>query len=171
MTLSCHTPRRRSIQYAAADRFHLKRLCNTGSSACADDDSENYSRGAMRPKFCISLALRKSEGAGKTGCALHPRSHAHVQQTKTRMSIQEQRRTPGLPCAMALRIIRGRPGDRLCLSPRKRHQQRGPRPSRLHRTQPQRSSSLPSRPPLPGPYDQTIMMRPSCGPGCANLSH
>ena len=34
-----------------------------------------------------------------------------------RTSIQEQRRTSGLPCAMALRLIRGRPGDRLCLSP------------------------------------------------------
>ena len=33
------------------------------------------SRGAMRPEFCISLALMKKEGAGKTGCALHPRSH------------------------------------------------------------------------------------------------
>ena len=29
------------------------------------------------------------------------------------MSIQVQRRTPGLPCAMALRLIRNRPGDRL----------------------------------------------------------
>ena len=57
------------------------------------------------------------------------------------MSIQEQRRTPGLPCAMALRLIRDRPGDRLCLSPPKRHQQRGARPSRLHRTQSARSSS------------------------------
>ena len=51
-----------------------------------------------------------------------------------RMSIQEQRRTPGLPCAMALRLIRGRPGDRLCLSPLKRRQHRDVRPSRLRRT-------------------------------------
>ena len=53
------------------------------------------------------------EGAGKTGCALHPRSHAQCLQTKTRTSIQVWRKHTGLPCAMALRLIRFRPGDRL----------------------------------------------------------
>ena len=32
----------------------------------------------MRPKFCISFALFGEEGAGKTGCALHPRSRRRV---------------------------------------------------------------------------------------------
>ena len=32
----------------------------------------------MRPEFCISLALINTEGAGKTGSALHPRSRVHV---------------------------------------------------------------------------------------------
>src|ERR1700710_1075805 len=40
------------------------------------------SRGTMRPKFSISFALFNKEGAGKTGCALHPRSRRHVAQGK-----------------------------------------------------------------------------------------
>jgi hypothetical protein len=44
-----------------------------------------------------------------------------------------------------------------------RRQHRGVGPPRLHRTQQRRSSSPPSRPPLPEPCDQTIMMRPLVG--------
>src|SRR6202022_795750 len=32
------------------------------------------SRGAMRPRFASSFPLLEVEGAGKAGCALHPRS-------------------------------------------------------------------------------------------------
>jgi hypothetical protein len=46
------------IQYAAAYRFNHEGLWNTGSSAFADDDSKNYSRGAVRPKFFIPLSLK-----------------------------------------------------------------------------------------------------------------
>ena len=76
-------------------------------------DTTSHSRGMICPKFCISFAPQKSEGAGKTGCALHPRSHVRCVVEMLHMSIQVQRRTPGLPCAMALRLIRFRPGDRL----------------------------------------------------------
>jgi hypothetical protein len=38
-------------QYAAAFRFNRWDLWNTGSSAFADDDSSNYSRGMTCPKF------------------------------------------------------------------------------------------------------------------------
>src|SRR6202161_832282 len=31
----------------------------------------------FRPGFTISFRARKQEGAGKTGCALHPRSRVH----------------------------------------------------------------------------------------------
>ena len=41
------------------------------------DDSKKHSRGMFCPKFCISFALGNKEGAGKTGCALHPRSRRH----------------------------------------------------------------------------------------------
>jgi hypothetical protein len=51
-----------------------------------------------------SRSLR-SEGAGKAGCALHPRSRVPNAQTKTHTSIQVQRRQSGLPCAMVLRLI------------------------------------------------------------------
>jgi hypothetical protein len=63
--------------------------------------------------FARNLAPLKTEGAGKTGCALHPRSHVRCVVKMLHMSIQVQRRTPGLPYAMALRLIRFRPGDRL----------------------------------------------------------
>src|SRR6267142_1536461 len=44
------------------------------------------------------------EGAGKTGCALHPRSRVQSAQKETHTSIQVQRKHSGLPCAMALRL-------------------------------------------------------------------
>jgi hypothetical protein len=44
------------------------------------------------------------EGAGKTGCAPHPRSRVQYAQESTHTSIQVRRKHPGLPCAMALRL-------------------------------------------------------------------
>src|ERR1700755_1382462 len=38
------------------------------------EDMRPHSRGAMRPSFAVVFTLEKQEGAGKTGCALHPRS-------------------------------------------------------------------------------------------------
>ena len=35
---------------------------------------DSYSRGARRPKGCVRRAPLQTEGTGKTGCALHPRS-------------------------------------------------------------------------------------------------
>jgi len=70
------------------------------------------SRGALRPSFCQKfLTHLKTEGAGKTGCALHPRSRVQVAQKNAHTSIQVQRRASGLPCAMALRLIRDLPGE------------------------------------------------------------
>src|ERR1700675_3896774 len=65
------------------------------------------------PGVLLETLPSKSEGAGKAGCALHPRSRVQCASRNAHTSIQVQRRTPGLPCAMALRLIRGRPGDRL----------------------------------------------------------
>ena len=45
------------------------------------------------------MSLSKSEGAGKTGCSLHPRSRVPIAQTKIHTSIQVQRKHSGLPCA------------------------------------------------------------------------
>jgi hypothetical protein len=120
---SRHTPRMRGIQYAAASRFHHQCLWNTGSSAgachraalCADPvadddgwegrDANPHSRGAMRPSFASIFTLEKQEGAGKAGCALHPRSRVQDAHRKTHTSIQVQRRQSGFPCAMGLRLI------------------------------------------------------------------
>jgi len=57
-------------------------------------------RGAVRSQEGRRRPSR--EGAGKTGCALHPRSHVQRVAKKTHMSIQVQRKHSGLPCAMVL---------------------------------------------------------------------
>jgi hypothetical protein len=41
-------------------------------------DTTSRSRGTKCPRFARNLALLKKEGAGKTGCALHPRSRAQL---------------------------------------------------------------------------------------------
>jgi hypothetical protein len=46
----------------------------------------------------------KTEGAGKTGCALHPRSRVQMHIAKTHTSIQVQRKHSGLPCAVVLTV-------------------------------------------------------------------
>ena len=77
------------------------------------------SRGVICPELCIFVcSLEDQRAQGRPGarctrglvCDVCKQGSAHT-------SIQVQRRTSGLPCAMALRLIRGRPGDRLCLSP------------------------------------------------------
>ena len=62
---------------------------------------------------------KNKRDAGKTGCALHPRSHVPMHmQRKTHMSIQVQRKHSGLPCAMVLQLISCSPRrDLACLSP------------------------------------------------------
>jgi len=104
---NCHHLRRRVIQYAAASRFCHWRLWNTGSPGqagrwhrmCVRDLAARCARG-----LGWSLALQ-TEGAGKAGCALHPRSRVQVAQKDAHTSIQVQRRHPGFPCAMVLRLI------------------------------------------------------------------
>src|SRR6476620_4898748 len=69
------------------------------------EDASPRSRGATRPRFAITASLlKKAEGAGKTGCALHPRSRVQDAQRKTHTSIQVQRKHSGLPCAVVLRL-------------------------------------------------------------------
>jgi hypothetical protein len=57
------------------------------------------------PGLCQKSHPRKIEGAGKAGCALHPRSRVQCAQRDAHTSIQVQRRASGLPCAMVLRLI------------------------------------------------------------------
>ena len=55
----------------------------------------------------------RTEGAGKTGCALHPRSRVQLRTKNAHTSIQVQREHPGLPCAVALRLIPRSPWRRI----------------------------------------------------------
>ena len=47
-----------------------------------DLNMHSRSRGALRPRFASSFALFEIEGAGKTGCLLHPRSRVRFAQNK-----------------------------------------------------------------------------------------
>jgi hypothetical protein len=70
------------------------------------------------PELCVDChPLKQQEGAGKAGCALHPRSRVQNAQEKTHTSIQVQRRQSGLPCAVVYGLFRARPGDRAFLPP------------------------------------------------------
>jgi hypothetical protein len=77
------------------------------------EDMRPHSRGSNRPRFDRTLSPLKTEGAGKTGCALHPRSRVQNAHKKTHTSIQVQRRQSGLPCAMVLRLMSCSPRRRI----------------------------------------------------------
>ncbi len=59
---------------------------------------------------------KRSEGAGKAGCALHPRSRVQSARRNAHTSIQVQRRASGLPCAMVLRLMARSPRRRIRLA-------------------------------------------------------
>jgi hypothetical protein len=68
-------------------------------------------RGMICPSFAISFPSRKQESAGKTGCAPHPRSRRLFATRNAAYEHTGLAEASGLPCAMALRLIRDRPGD------------------------------------------------------------
>jgi hypothetical protein len=55
------------------------------------------SRDANAPGVLQNFTPRNREGAGKTGCALHPRSRVRYAQNKMHTSIQVKRRHPAFP--------------------------------------------------------------------------
>ena len=75
-----------------------------GCAATRYADTPSRSRDTLRPSSARRSPNNK-EGAGKAGCALHPRSHVQRCDSKTHTSIQVQRKQSGLPCAMVLRLI------------------------------------------------------------------
>jgi hypothetical protein len=80
-------------------------------------DTASHCRGALRPSFASIAALEEIEGAGKAGCALHPRSRV---QWSGRGAHEHtgQRRHPDFPCAVvSTGLSRARPGDRAFLPP------------------------------------------------------
>src|SRR6185369_8722766 len=83
-----------------------------------DLNTTSHSRDALRPRFLHLLsALFEIEGAGKTGCLLHPRSRVRFAQTKGHTSIQGSGKHSGLPCAMALRLTSCSPRRTALLPP------------------------------------------------------
>ena len=70
-----------------------------GLLRCARNDAEivSHSRDEFRPRDAFRWHPLDWEGAGKTGCALHPRSRVPSAQKKTHTSIQVQRRHPAFP--------------------------------------------------------------------------
>src|SRR5215208_7175830 len=66
---------------------------------CIRDPATHCARGLH-----FDVPPRKSEGAGKTGCLLHPRSRVRFALDKTAHEHTGQREHSGLPCAMALRL-------------------------------------------------------------------
>ena len=79
-------------------------------------DTTSRSRGADRPSFASSFALFEIEGAGKTGCLLHPRSRVRFAQTKLHTSIQGSGSIPAFPAQWLYGLLRALPGERLfCL--------------------------------------------------------
>ena len=95
----------RTIQYAAAYRFDHCSLWNTGSPApvrlrtrrvTTTEYGAAFSR-RFTPEVCIFGFPLKSEGAGKTGCLLHPRSRVRFAQTKLHTSIQGSGSIPAFP--------------------------------------------------------------------------
>ena len=64
------------------------------------------------PEVCQKIPCpHQKEGAGKAGCALHPRSRVQIVQKNAHTSIQVQRRQSDFPCAVVLRLYRALPGD------------------------------------------------------------
>src|SRR4029450_6217194 len=70
----------------------------------------------ISPEVCIFVCPLEIEGAGKTGCLLHPRSRVRFAQTKLHTSIQGSGSIPAFPAQWLYGLLRALPGERLfCL--------------------------------------------------------
>ncbi len=93
-------------------------IWNTGSSALAFADDDHGIRLGILAARCVRgsrlvWALFKIEGAGKTGCLLHPRSRVRFAQTKLHTSIQGSGGIPAFPAQWLYGLLRALPGERL----------------------------------------------------------
>ena len=72
-------------------------------------------------EVCWRTPALQSEGAGKTGCLLHPRSRVRFAQTNGHTSIQGSWSIPAFPAQWLYGLLRALPGERLfCLRRRGR---------------------------------------------------
>ena len=128
----CHTPRRRGIQYTVACRIYHgpPRLLDAPPAVIrpaegrtgwrgmtVGRDMRPRSRGAMRPRFASPSALAREEGAGKAGCALHPRSRVQSAQRKRTRAYRFSGGNPAFPAQWFYDLLRALPGDRAFLPP------------------------------------------------------
>src|SRR6202048_1126154 len=121
-------PRESGDPYAAALRFSTvgRRLSNnealwlwvpafagttsgsttfTLQTACRVQTQSRHLAAHFARGLLVNSGPLQSEGAGNTGCTLHPRSRVQQCTKQTHTSIQVQRRQSGIPCAMVLRLI------------------------------------------------------------------
>ena len=75
-----------------------------------------FSRRIASEACWINVPPSRLEGAGKTGCLLHPRSRVRFAQTKLHTSIQGSGSIPAFPAQWLYGLLRALPGERLfCL--------------------------------------------------------
>ena len=74
-------------------------------------NAPSHSRGAMRPSFARNFPPSQTEGAGKTGCALHPRSRVRFALSRLHTSIQGSGEHPAFPAQRLYGLCRALPGD------------------------------------------------------------
>ena len=82
----------------------------------------------MRPRFACpqkkGRARPSREGAGKTGCALHPRSRVQICAKKRTRAYRFSGGNPAFPAQWLYGLLRALPGDRLCCHRHKRDAKR-----------------------------------------------
>src|SRR5258708_2508118 len=69
------------------------------------------------PEVFLIVSPHKKEGAGKTGCALHPRSRVRFAHNKMHTSIQGSGEHPAFPAQWLYGLWRDLPGERAFLPP------------------------------------------------------
>src|SRR5205814_2225579 len=119
--------RRRSIQCAAAYQRHCERseaihsffVLGHGLLRCARNDGWMQFRdlaALIARGLHLRLPSSLSEGAGKTGCLLHPRSRVRFALIILHTSIQGSWSIPAFPAQWLYSLLRALPGERLfCL--------------------------------------------------------
>ena len=94
-------------------RSSADRWIRFAALAMTVDIASRFSR-RISPEVCIFVwPSSKSEGAGKTGCLLHPRSRVRFAQTKLHTSIQGSGSIPAFPAQWLYGLLRALPGERL----------------------------------------------------------
>src|SRR4051812_31240162 len=103
-------------RYPSMPAQKVQKMMGFASLYPSYDRHSSCSRGAVRPRFELRLSLQNLEGAGKTGCLLHPRSRVRFALTKGHTSIQGSWSIPAFPAQWLYGLLRALPGERLsCL--------------------------------------------------------